>query len=155
FHNAGRPAASSTRRRRRSRSGSSSSQDLDRHAPFPSRTEFYQEDALPPTEFQLTIDNGHRLAGGKEKMLTVGVAVDRLARGHVGGAGKMVIFVDPLTGRGDPVEEAPEVSQQEPFVFVDPNRRSRMHRVHMREAAAYAGRAHDGGHVIGNVQELS
>jgi len=56
-------------------------------------------------------------------MLTVGVAVHRLLGGHADAAVEIVVLVRPFPGRGETREEAPEIPQQQGFVFVDADRR--------------------------------
>ncbi len=113
-----------------------------------------QEDALPSTQLELSIDNGDGLAGTHEQVLAVGVAVGALVFGHVDGADGEVVVLVVSVGRGDTGQEALHVFMEEGLVLADLDSRSGVLGVDDDEAILYVGALSKPRYVLGNIDKL-
>ena len=113
-----------------------------------------QEDALPATQLELSIDNGDGLAGTHEQVLAVGVAVGALVFVHVHRADGEVVVAVLGASRLKVLEELAKVLEQKGFVLLDRNCGRRVLREHEAESVEDAGLPNVAGDRVRNVDKL-
>src|ERR1700736_3055885 len=96
----------------------SPSKNLNDNVPLARGAQLNQENALPAPELKMTLNDRHRFAGREKEMTAVRVPIDGFVRRQVVPPRQIVVLVEAVTRRHEPVETTHEVLEQQFLVFV-------------------------------------